>query len=61
MPDMVALLVRYYSLSEESACELIAEMRDLTSLESLAGYRGAAGGDTPFPTAQSLSSPRKKP
>ncbi len=36
---MVALLVRYFRLSEESARELIAELNDLRSLQSLTGYR----------------------
>lgn len=39
VPDMVALLVRYFRLSEESARELIAELNDLRSLQSLTGYR----------------------
>jgi hypothetical protein len=41
---MVALLVRYYRLSEESARELIVEMQDTRSLENSRGLsRGASG------------------
>ena len=41
------VLMRRYGLSEESAFELLTELADLTSLESLAGLRvprGPAGG-----------------
>jgi len=45
--DMAALLVRYYHISPETARELIAEIRDTRSLQSLAGYRVArAAGAT---------------
>jgi len=39
--NMIRLLVRYYHLSEESAREIIEELRDTTTLQSLAGYRVA--------------------
>ncbi len=42
MPELVNLLVSYYRLSPEGAQEVLAELRDLTSLQSLAGgYRVA--------------------
>jgi hypothetical protein len=49
VPDMVVLSMRYYRLSEETAREVIAEMRDTTSLEVLAGLRGARA--VPVPTS----------
>jgi hypothetical protein len=50
MAEMIQLLTRYYSVSEETARELIAEMRDTTSLASLAaGYRGARAVPIPTP------------
>ena len=39
--DMAALLVRYYHVSPETAHELVMELRDTTTLQSLAGYRVA--------------------
>jgi len=42
MAEMIQLLTRYYSVSEETARELITELSDLKSLQSLAGnYRVA--------------------
>ena len=42
----IALLMSFYGLSAETAAEVIAEMRDLESLSSLAGSsRAARGGD----------------
>jgi hypothetical protein len=38
---MARLLVRYYGLNEETARELLMELRDIRSLQSLAGYRVA--------------------
>ena len=39
--DMMQVLVRYYALSEETAREVVMELKDKTSLRSLAGYRVA--------------------
>ena len=40
--EMVAVLMRYYrSMSRETAAELVTELRDTRSLQSLAGYRVA--------------------
>ena len=42
MPEeMIQLLTRYYSVSEETAAELITELRDLKSLQSLTEPRAA--------------------
>ena len=45
---MVTVLMNRYRLSEEDAREVIAEMRDTTSLRTIAsGYRMAPRAETP--------------
>jgi hypothetical protein len=47
MPEEIALLTSWYGLSPESAAELIAELPNKKSLESLAGYRVARAENPP--------------
>jgi hypothetical protein len=48
MAEMVDFLTRFYGISEATAREVIAEMRDTTSLRTIAsGYRIAPRADTP--------------
>jgi hypothetical protein len=42
MSEMAAFLMRFYGLSEGTALELVGELRDKTSLQSLAGFRRVA-------------------
>jgi len=42
MSEMAAFLMRYYGLSEATAMEVVGELRDVRSLESLAGFRRVA-------------------
>ena len=39
--DMAKVLMCYYALTEETARELVMELKDKRSLRSLAGYRVA--------------------
>jgi hypothetical protein len=49
MPEMIGFLTRYYDIDEASARDVIAEMRDTQSLQSLAGLSRGAGGATLSP------------
>ncbi len=46
LEDMVHYLARYYGFSEDSAREVVAELRSTESLKHLAGY-GVARAVTP--------------
>ena len=48
--DMAALLVSYYRVSLDTARELLLELRDKRSLQSLAGYRAARAVPATPPT-----------
>jgi ABC-type multidrug transport system ATPase subunit len=47
--EMVDFLARFYGICPETAAEVIAELRDKTSLQSLAGFRRVARAVNPPP------------
>lgn len=44
MPEQIELLMRWYSLDEEAAREVLAELKDKTSLQALTTDRVGTGG-----------------
>jgi len=47
--EMAAFISQFYGLSEATAAEVVAEMRDTRSLQNLAGYRAARAVPTSTP------------
>lgn len=49
MADTIRFLANFYNLSSETAAELVTELGDLKSLQSLADYRVARAVPAPTP------------